>query len=169
MLHKPEPSRACGGPRGFWWPGDKGSWSVGEKDRGPDPQRLGLKVARCPAACPFSNWCTRVRIQEPGHTIKELRFPRGQRRGQGFGRRTLPGSLFPSPAGGAGPAAAAGPEGGQDRGPDPGAPHVRRSLTSANYRLAAWSLIDNAYLAQFCPWALSCLYGGVFFLRQRRK
>ena len=27
-------------------------------------------MARCPAACPFSGWCARVRIQEPGLTRK---------------------------------------------------------------------------------------------------
>lgn len=106
--------------------GGQGSWRRGEKDRGPDPQRLGLKSGEVPGRLSILNWCTRVRIQERV-TIKGSgsRGGSGEARGSGA-RRTLPGSLFPFPAVEPGRRSLAGPEGGQDRGPDPGAPHVRK-------------------------------------------
>lgn len=128
MLRKPEPSRACGGPRGFWWPGDKGSWSVGKKDRGPDPQRLGLKSGEVPGRLSILQLVHAGQDSGAGSHYKGLRFPRGQRRGQGFRSAQNPSWLSLSFPGRRSQArrSLAGPEGGQDRGPDPGAPHVRK-------------------------------------------
>lgn len=112
------------GPTWFLVAGGQRHPERGEKIEAQTLRDLAFKVARCPAACPFSNSCARVRIQELGHSTKGS----GSRGGSGEARRPecaepfLALSFLPRPA----EPGLAGPEGGQDRGPDPGAPQVRK-------------------------------------------
>lgn len=114
-------------PTWFLAAGGQRQLERGEKIEAQTLRDLALKVARCPASCPFSNWCARVRIQEPGHTIQGS----GSRGGSGEARRParaepfLAVSSLPRPAE-PGRRSLAGPEGGRDLRPDPGAPHVRK-------------------------------------------
>ena len=89
---------------GGWGTKATGAWG---KDRGPGPQRLGLKSGEVPCRLSILQLVRAGQDSGAGSHQKGLRFPRGQRRGQAPGaRRTLPGCLFSSLADGTGPAAA---------------------------------------------------------------
>lgn len=116
----------------------------------------------------------RVRIQEPGHTIR-AQVRREQRRGQGVSgaRRTLPGSLFPSPAGRPGPPQPRRPGRGTRPELDPGALREEGPSLQPTTRLAAWWRFSNQLAVPRTILSLGAI-GLVapedffFFLRQKK-
>ena len=153
--------------------GTKAAGAWGKKIEAQSLRDLGLKVARCPAACPFSNWRTRVRIQEPGHTIKGSgsRGGSGEARGPECAEPFLALSFLPRPA-------EPGPP--QPRRPGRGTRPRNRSWCSSREegpslqpttRPAAWSsstacrTSHNSVLGRYRP----CLARGFFFFLRQKK